>query len=153
MARGRTNPRAWKTITPSLVRCRMTIGLVCARELRWGGTICPFASCLWARTARLSSGWYIEAVTILESILTDRLGSLVYGSLGHEVTLWHTLGGLIKTAKLNPTVKPGSKPPSHPKRRAPFPPDLVALIASDLPDWWTSRNHAVHAMAKLHRAG
>jgi len=95
----------------------------------------------------IRSGHYLEAMTVLESILTDRLGSMVGGALGHEVTLRLTLSGLIKLAKLGPAVDKESTYVAPPKK--PFPDDLIGFLSGPMTDWWMLRNDAIHGMAKL----
>lgn len=98
---------------------------------------------------------FLEVITITESILTDRLGSMVQGSLGHPVTLRQTLGDLIRTAEKNHVIAaepltPGELPHGV---RAPFPPDVIEFLRNDLRAWWNERNDAVHGMAKLRKGG
>jgi hypothetical protein len=95
-------------------------------------------------------GQYLETITILESILTDRMGSLVHGSLGCEVTLRHTLGGLITLAKKNVVVaRPRTEVLAGRSRRRALPEDVIRFINTHVSEWWALRNHAVHGMAKL----
>ncbi len=96
---------------------------------------------------------YLEAITLLESILADRLGSLIHGSLGAEVTLRHTLGGLLKVAEKN-VVQPRTPEELAQKRsrRDKLPKDLLDFLATRAINWWGLRNHAVHGMAKLLKA-
>jgi hypothetical protein len=96
------------------------------------------------------NGQYLETVTVLESILTDRLGSLVHGSLGNEVTLRHTFGGLIKLAKKNAVLpRPGTESKVSRSRRSALPADVLQFLDTHGALWWDLRNHAVHGMAKL----
>jgi hypothetical protein len=94
----------------------------------------------------IRKGHYIEAITVLESILTDRLGSMVHGALRREVTLRHTLGGLVKLAKQGPLTTQFEQAECIP----PLPDDVMDFLTGELSRWWRMRNHAVHAMAKLH---
>jgi hypothetical protein len=102
----------------------------------------------------IRDGHHLEAITVLESILTDRLGSMVHGSLGQKVTLRDTLGHLIKAATSN-QVNPRNDPvgSTSAKKRSALPEDVISFIGGDLLEWWGSRNRAVHAMAKIHHVG
>ena len=93
----------------------------------------------------IRNGHHLEAITVLESILTDRLGSMVHGALGGKVTLKDTLGTLVRLAKESPK---GVK--AH---RAPFPDDVIGFLTGELFYWWQRRNTAVHGMAKLQNVG
>ena len=101
----------------------------------------------------IRNGHYLEAITVLESILTDRLGSMVHGALGREVTLTHTLGGLVKLAKQGPLIIQREQAEAIPTPRAPLPDDIMDFLTGELSRWWRGRNNAVHAMAKLHHGG
>jgi hypothetical protein len=96
---------------------------------------------------------HLEAITVLESILTDRLGSMVHGALGHKVTLRHTLGNLLKLATQGPLVTDSEQAGSTARRYAPLPPDIKDFLTGRMAPWWRKRNNAVHAMAKLHQVG
>jgi hypothetical protein len=102
----------------------------------------------------IRDGHHLEAITVLESILTDRLGSMVHGALGHKVTLRLTLSGLIKLAKQGPLIfRKDEAKVTATRRYAPLPPDVIDFLTGKLSDWWRMRNNAVHAMAKIHRVG
>jgi hypothetical protein len=95
----------------------------------------------------IRDGHYLEAITILESLIGDRLGSLVGGSLGHAITLRHTISGIAKIAKTNSPVADQLMANGAP--RAPFPTDVLLFITDEVLAWWDVRNEAVHGMAKL----
>ena len=99
------------------------------------------------------NGQYLEAIAVLESILADRLGSLVHGSLGQRVTLRHTLGGLIELARKNTVFPKSVDEPVGKSQRNPLPDDVVRFVESDLAEWWQLRNEAVHGMATVRQAG
>lgn len=106
----------------------------------------------------IQDGYYPEAITLLESILTDRLGSVVHGSLGKTVTLRHTLHDLIETAISHkpPKVKGGTPRPSALSKggkKSSLPADVTSFLQDEMRAWWRSRNDAVHGMAKLAGAG
>jgi hypothetical protein len=102
----------------------------------------------------IRDGHHLEAITVLESILTDRLGSMVHGALGSEVTLRHTLGALVKLAKQGPLITQSEQPEGTPARHyAPMAADIMSFLTGELSRWWRIRNNAVHAMAKLHHVG
>jgi hypothetical protein len=102
----------------------------------------------------IRAGHHLEAITVLESILTDRLGSMVHGALGHKVTLRHTLGGLIKLATQGPLVSRSEQAEAASARNyAPLPDEIIDFLKGKLSRWWQMRNNAVHAMAKLHHVG
>jgi len=98
------------------------------------------------------NGHHLEAITVLESILTDRLGSMV-GALGRKVTLRHTLGDLVKLAKQGPLITQFKQAERIPAHHASLPDDVMGFLTGELSDWWRMRNDAVHAMAKLHHVG
>jgi hypothetical protein len=102
----------------------------------------------------IRDGHHLEAITVLESILTDRLGSMVCGALGREVTLRHTLSELIKLARQGP-LNPRSDQAEVTQRvpYSPLPADIIDFLSVKLSSWWRMRNNAVHAMAKLHHVG
>jgi hypothetical protein len=102
----------------------------------------------------IRDGHHLEAITVLESILTDRLGSIVHGALGHKVTLRHTLGGLVKLATQGPLITQSEQAEGVPARRyASLPADIMNFLTGQLSHWWRMRNNAVHGMAKLHHVG
>jgi hypothetical protein len=101
----------------------------------------------------IRNGHHLEAMTVIESILTDRLGSMVHGALGREVTLRHTLGRLVQLAKQGPLITQLEQAEGIPARRAPLPDDIMGFLTGELSRWWRMRNNAVHAMAKLHHVG
>lgn len=104
----------------------------------------------------LCEGRYLEAIAILDSLLTDRLGSLVHGSLGCPVTLNLTLGNLITLAKSNKPVTSSLSPriaSAKTGTRAPLPDDVISFLRARLSNWGKERNNAVHGMAKLHAVG
>jgi hypothetical protein len=106
-----------------------------------------------AQSAALS-GQYLEAIAVQESLLTDRLASLVGGSLGARVTLRHTLGDLIDVAEDNIVLpRPPAENAGKRSRRAPLPDDVRSFATQRLRGWWKERNHALHGMAKIHRIG
>jgi hypothetical protein len=97
-------------------------------------------------------GYPLEAIAILESLLTDRLGSMVHGSLGITVRLGDSLGKLAKLAEKNavdPSVLDGSAARNTGSRKSPFPDEVVSFMRTDVQPWWKRRSNAVHAMAKL----
>jgi hypothetical protein len=101
----------------------------------------------------IRNGYYLEAITVLESILTDRLGSMVHGTLGHEVTQRLTLGGLVNLAKKGPLITQREQAKSLPARHATLPGDILGFLTGPLSRWWGMRNEALHGMAKLHHVG
>jgi hypothetical protein len=95
----------------------------------------------------LRAGYYIEAISIIESILADRLGSLLYGITRQRIDLEHTIGNLLYN------WKEGAKKVIAPDTARPLPNDIASFLERDLKKWVKARNKAVHAMAKLERPG
>jgi hypothetical protein len=102
----------------------------------------------------LRDRYYIEAITVLESILADRLGSLLQGSRGLDVTLRQTLGGLLHAARRQKPAEPeNADSTGDDSAGTPIPVDIASFLNLELSAWWDSRNNAVHGMAKLHAVG
>ncbi len=93
---------------------------------------------------------YLEAIPVLESIILDRLSSLVGGSLNHDIDLKWTIGRIHELATKN-AVRPNGGPGRGTKTRLPA--DIVSFIDKDVRGWFDLRNHAIHGMAKLRRVG
>ena len=79
----------------------------------------------------MQDGYYLEAITLIESLVADRLESRLTKVLGTDFS-FKTLGALISKAR---STEPDST--------------LRSLIINDLNDWRELRNEALHAMAKL----
>lgn len=77
------------------------------------------------------AGFHLEAITIVESIVADRLESRLTQVIGKDFSFQH-LGSLITKA-----------------RQVEEDPILYALIDKDLDNWRKSRNKALHEMAKI----
>ncbi len=77
------------------------------------------------------AGYHLEAITIIESIVTDRLESRLTHVTGKDFS-FQTLGSLITKA-----------------RQVETDPTLLQLIDRDLNNWRKSRNKALHEMAKI----
>jgi hypothetical protein len=82
--------------------------------------------------AAKSQGFYLEAIAILESLIADRLESLI--SIVDKKTGFQTLGSSIKKLKAI-----GSK----------FDKDFMKFIKNKLNPWRDNRNKALHEMVKL----
>jgi hypothetical protein len=95
----------------------------------------------------LRAGYYIEAISIVESIVADRLGSVLYGITRQRIEIEHTIGNLLYN--WNEASKKGTAP----DRARPLPKDIASFLERDLKTWVKARNKAVHAMAKLERSG
>lgn len=76
-------------------------------------------------------GFYLEAITIIESLVSDRLESRLTFLKKHDFS-FKTLGGLIKESRKTETDSA-----------------LKELVANNLDKWRDDRNHALHEMAKL----
>jgi len=76
-------------------------------------------------------GFFLEAITIIESLISDRLESRLTFLKKHDVS-FKTLGGLIKESRKTETDSP-----------------LKELVAQDLDRWRNDRNKALHEMAKI----
>lgn len=77
------------------------------------------------------AGFHLEAITIIESIVADRLESRLTYVLGHDFSFQH-LGSLITKARQVETDQ-----------------TLRQLVDQDLDKWRKSRNRALHEMAKI----
>lgn len=100
----------------------------------------------------LIDGYPLEAIAVLESLITDRLGSMVHGSLGADVKLGDSLGSLIKIAQKNTIISSlldGSAERKTSSRKSKFPDDIVAFVGGAVTSWWKQRSEAIHAMAKV----
>jgi hypothetical protein len=95
---------------------------------------------------------YLEAISVLESIMADRLGSLLHGSLGARVKLRDTVGNLIAIGTKNVVIPRPAGESGRTERKA-LPSDVVEFINIEIRRWWAQRNQAVHAMAKLREGG
>lgn len=89
---------------------------------------------------------YLEAIPILESIILDRLASLVGGSLGYDINLQWTIGRLCQLVEKNNVAEE----PIGRGNKCPLPDEVARFILTDARQWFKQRNHAVHGMAKLH---
>src|SRR5580765_6453663 len=77
-------------------------------------------------------GHYIETISVLESILADRLGSLLYGITRQRVELQDTIGNLLHYWE-NPAkrrTKVASSGASSPSPRE-LPRDIAGFLKSD----------------------
>ena len=77
------------------------------------------------------AGFHLEAITIIESIVSDRLESRLTHILGHDFS-FQNLGSLI--IKARQTEKDQI---------------LLGLVDKDLDNWRKARNKALHEMAKI----
>lgn len=82
-------------------------------------------------TEATKAGFHLEAITIVESIVADRLESRLTFVLGRDFSFQH-LGSLITKARQTETD-----------------PILLSLVDNDLDSWRKSRNKALHEMAKI----
>lgn len=79
----------------------------------------------------MQQGFYLEAITIIESLVSDRLESRLTFVMGYDFS-FKTLGELItKTKNVETDVA------------------LRALIDQDLDNWRKARNKSLHEMAKI----
>jgi len=86
----------------------------------------------YSRIAESSkAGFHLEAITIIESLISDRLESRLTFVLQRDFSFQH-LGSLITKA-----------------RQVETDPTLLSLIDLDLDKWRKSRNKALHEMAKI----
>lgn len=86
----------------------------------------------YSRIAESSkAGFHLEAITIIESLIADRLESRLTFVLQRDFSFQH-LGSLITKA-----------------RQVETDPTLLGLIDQDLDKWRKSRNKALHEMAKI----
>ena len=82
-------------------------------------------------TSAIASGWYLEAIVLVESLLTDRFESRLTHLTGTNVAFLN-LGPLIDLVRANETN-----------------PLLTALVAGDIDSWRRRRNAAAHEMLKI----
>lgn len=86
----------------------------------------------YSRIAESSkAGFHLEAITIIESLISDRLESRLTFVLQRDFSFQH-LGSLITKA-----------------RQVETDPTLLNLVDQDLDKWRKSRNKALHEMAKI----
>jgi hypothetical protein len=78
----------------------------------------------------IGAGYYCEAITIIESIIADRLESRL-SYLKDEDFSFKNLGGLIKESRMLESN-----------------PDLLELM-NDLDSWREARNKAIHELVKI----
>lgn len=77
------------------------------------------------------SGYYLEAITLMESLITDRLESLlVYHGLITPNKAFMTLGSCINIIRRSQEI-------------------LSEKLIDEIDEWKNSRNHALHEMAKI----
>lgn len=81
--------------------------------------------------AASEAGFYLEAITLIESLITDRLESRYSFLLASDVS-FKTLGALIDLCRSRETDAP-----------------LKGQVLLDLDRWRAQRNNAIHEMAKL----
>lgn len=79
----------------------------------------------------IDNGYYLEAITLIESLISDRLESRVSFILKEDYS-FRTLGELIpKIVKYEPNN------------------DLKILVTTELNEWRMQRNKALHQMVKI----
>ena len=104
--------------------------------------------------AAIRAGYYIEAISILDSIAADRLGSLLHGIIRQRIELEATIGNLMHGWENPPKVRSqrghNAAPVAAPVVKE-LPADIANFLKSDLTHWTKGRNKAVHGMAKLQR--
>ena len=81
----------------------------------------------------IENSYYLEAITLIESLITDRLESRL-SHLSQEDFSFKTLGQLIKKNNQIETDE-----------------ELKQLVATKLDKWRENRNNALHEMAKLEK--
>lgn len=79
----------------------------------------------------IAAGWYLEAITLTESLIADRLESRL-GFLEGKDRGFQNLGPLIKGIQ-----------------KAEIDAELRHLVEQDLDDWRDARNEAVHEILKI----
>lgn len=85
----------------------------------------------WTDVA-IERGFYLEAISIIESMITDRLESYLSRVLGKDVS-FQTLGPLIQTIRKEKITDE----------------ELRMLAITNLDEWRRKRNNSLHAMVKL----
>jgi hypothetical protein len=83
--------------------------------------------------AAKGKGFYLEGITLFESLITDRLESLLSRVTGQEVS-FKTLGFLIRLVK---------------EQQHTFSDEFYLLVNNDLDSWRNKRNRALHELVKL----
>jgi hypothetical protein len=84
----------------------------------------------WVRKS-IDEGYYLEAISIVESLVADRLESYLSFLLKKDCS-FKTLGALIESIKANEKDEL-----------------LRALVLNDLNQWRKDRNRAAHEMVKI----
>ncbi len=84
----------------------------------------------WARRS-IEAGYHLEAIALLESLISDRLESRLSFLLGKDVS-FRTLGDLIVWAREHETDE-----------------ILHQAVVQDLDQWRQARNRATHEMVKI----
>lgn len=79
----------------------------------------------------IKEGFYLEAITLIESLTSDRLESRISCRMGKDFS-FKTLGSLIKELRDHESD-----------------PELKRLVDEDLDKWRQARNKALHEMVKL----
>ena len=85
---------------------------------------------IWIKIA-MSKGFNLEAITLVESMISDRLESRLSQLLGEDFS-FKTLGKLISAIEKHETDA-----------------RLKELVSIDLDNWRNERNEAIHGMLKL----
>ncbi len=87
----------------------------------------------------IDEGYYVEAISILESLITDRLESHLSLLLDKDCG-FKTLGALIQAIRLQDKDQ-SNKTDEHKL--------LHSLVLEDLDQWRNARNKAAHEMVKI----
>jgi hypothetical protein len=82
-------------------------------------------------TESIKAGYYLEAISIVESLISDRLESHLSLRLGRDFS-FKTLGALIQGIKEHETDR-----------------TLRSVVLDDLDQWRAARNKAAHEMVKI----
>ena len=77
-------------------------------------------------------GYYLEAITILESLIGDRMEAILSDTEGVHIG-FQTLERLIKIAKRSEVVEE----------------EMMQMVINELTPWKDKRNQALHEMVKL----
>jgi hypothetical protein len=81
--------------------------------------------------AAIGAGFFLEAITLTESLIADRLESRLSFLTGSDISFL-SLGPLIDLTKQHETY-----------------PEVRGLVTSDVDDWRRQRNAAAHEMLKI----
>lgn len=82
----------------------------------------------------MEAGFYIEAIALMESLMSDRMESLLNDTMKTDKFSFKTIGYLANEALNNATIAPNQ---------------VIVDIIERIREWAKKRNNAIHEMSKL----